>query len=386
MTIPSLYSRLPHIGTTIFTVMSALAEEHQAVNLSQGFPDFSPPAGLIDRMIHHLTASNQQYAPMAGVLSLREAIAEKVARLYGATYDPVTEITVTAGATQAIASAITASVRPGDEVIVFAPLFDSYIPAIELNGGVVRVSELQYPDYRPDWDSVKSLITPKTRLIIANTPHNPTGTVWTDQDLKTLAEIVRDTDVLIISDEVYEHMSFDGRPHQSFLRVPELRERSFVVSSFGKTYHVTGWKIAYCVAPKSLTTEFRKIHQFNPFCVHHPSQRALADFMTASPEFADELSAFYQEKRDYFRRGMASTPFTLLPCEGTYFQVASYVKVSDEDDVSFSKRLTREAGVAVIPLSVFYQAPVDHRVIRFCFAKNEATLDRAIERLSRWTP
>jgi methionine aminotransferase len=376
-----LQSRLPHIGTTIFTVMSQLANEHQAINLSQGFPDFAPPAGLIERMVHHISHSNQQYAPMAGAPVLREAIAEKVERLYGRYYHPDTEVTVTAGATQALTTAITACVRPGDEVIVFAPVYDSYVPAIELNGGKVVTSNLQFPSYKPNWEEVRSLISSRTRMIILNTPHNPTGTVWSVEDMQHLSAVVKDTHIILLADEVYEHMSFDGAPHLSLARYSDLSERAFVVSSFGKTYHVTGWKIAYCVAPAELMKEFRKSHQFITFCIHHPSQLALADFMRHEPEFADALSAFYQEKRDGFRAAMKETQFELFPCAGTYFQLASYARISDEQDQDFARRMTTDHGVAVIPVSAFYPEGDDHRVVRFCFAKNQSTIDAALERL-----
>lgn len=374
-------SKLPAVGTTIFTVMSRLAAEHGAINLSQGFPDFSPPARLLERVTHHMTHGANQYPPMAGVLPLREAIAEKVGRLYGATADVETEITVTAGATQAIFTAIAACVRPGDEVIVFAPVYDSYAPGIELNGGTVKYAHLRFPDYRPDWNEVRALITPRTRMILINSPHNPTGAVWTAEDMAALEQVVAGTDIVIVSDEVYEHMVFDGARHESVLRYPRLAERSFVVSSFGKTYHVTGWKIAYCVAPRELMTEFRKAHQFIVFTVHHPSQLALADFMREAPEFADQLAAFYQDKRDFFRRQLAGSRFTLLPSAGTYFQLARYDAIGEEADTDFVRRLTIEYGVAAIPVSVFSPTPTAERVIRFCFAKNEETLAKAGERL-----
>jgi len=379
-------SQLPRVGTTIFTVMSRLAAENGAINLSQGFPDFSPPATLLERVSHHMAAGHNQYAPMTGVQPLREAIATKVERLYGRTYHPETEITVTAGATQALTTAITACIRPGDEVIVFAPVYDSYGPAIELNGGKVVTSTLRFPDYRPDWDEVRALISPRTRMIILNTPHNPTGSLWTAQDMAQLEALVRETNILLLADEVYEHMTFDGLRHESIARYPALAERSFVVSSFGKTYHITGWKIAYCLAPAALMAEFRKAHQFVVFCVNHPAQLALADFMNAAPEFADQLAAFYQDKRDFFRQALAGSRFELLPCAGTYFQLAGYGAISDETDTDFARRLTVEYGVAAIPVSVFYPDDAqakDHRVVRFCFAKTEQTLAAAAERLQR---
>jgi methionine aminotransferase len=382
-----LPSRLPNVGTTIFTVMSRLAAEHGAINLSQGFPDFSPAPFLLDRVTHHMAAGANQYPPMAGVPALREAVAEKVRRLYLANYDPESEITVTAGATQAIYTAIAACVRPGDEVIVFAPVYDSYVPGIELNGGHAVYAHLRFPEFRPDWDEVRALITPRTRMIIINSPHNPSGSVWSAQDMAMLETLVRDTQIVVVSDEVYEHVVFDQegaggtRRHESVTRYPGLRERSFVVSSFGKTYHVTGWKVAYCLAPRELMTEFRKAHQFIVFTVHHPAQLALADFMRAHPEFADNLADFYQSKRDFFRRQMEGSRFELLPCAGTYFQLATYAAISDEPDMRFVQRLTREHGVAAIPVSVFNPDGDDQRVIRFCFAKNEATLAAAAERL-----
>ncbi len=374
-------SKLPAVGTTIFTVMSRLAVEHGAINLSQGFPDFASPARLLERVTHHMQAGANQYPPMAGVASLREAIAAKAERLYGARYHPESEVTVTAGATQAIYTAITACVQPGDEVIVFAPVYDSYVPGIELNGGRAIFARLRYPDYRPDWDEVRALITPRTRMIIINSPHNPSGAVWSAEDMAALEALVRDTKIIVVSDEVYEHVVFDGARHESVARYPGLRERSFVISSFGKTYHVTGWKIAYCLAPKELMAEFRKAHQFIVFTVHHPSQLALADFMTEQPEFADELAGFYQAKRDFFRLQLDGSRFSLLSCAGTYFQLATYDAIRDEPDTAFVQRLTREHGVAAIPVSVFFPDGEDRRVIRFCFAKNEATLAAAGERL-----
>ncbi len=383
-----LPSRLPNVGTTIFTVMSRLAAEHGAINLSQGFPDFSPSPLLLERVTHHMAAGANQYPPMAGVPALREAIAEKVARLYLADYDPETEVTVTAGATQAVYTAIAACVRPGDEVIVFAPVYDSYVPGVELNGGHAVYAHLRFPEFKPDWDEVRALITPRTRMIIINSPHNPSGSVWSADDMAMLESLVRDTKIVVVSDEVYEHVVFDrkdaeGRKarHESVTRYPGLRERSFVISSFGKTYHVTGWKVAYCLAARALMNEFRKAHQFIVFTVHHPSQLALADFMREHPEFADKLAAFYQAKRDFFRQKMEGSRFVLLPCDGTYFQLATYAAISGEPDTQFVRRLTKEHGVAAIPVSVFNPDGEDQRVIRFCFAKNEDTLAAAAERL-----
>jgi methionine aminotransferase len=383
--LPRLPSRLPHVGTTIFTTMSRLAAEHGAINLSQGFPDFSPPPLLLERVAHHMAAGANQYPPMAGVLPLRAAIAEKLAACYGAQYDVESEITVTAGATQALFTAIAACVRPGDEVIVFAPVYDSYLPAIALQGGTARVVNLRPPAFRPDWSAVAAAIGPRTRMIILNTPHNPTGTVWTADDMAQLAGLVRGTDIVLLGDEVYEHIVFADSPtagrHESLARWPELRARSFVVSSFGKTFHITGWKVAYCAAPAALTVEFRKTHQFIVFTVHHPSQLALADFMRTEPGFALELGSFYQAKRDFFRQQLHGSRFELLPSDGTYFQLARYDKINAMPDTEFVRWLTIEKGVAAIPVSAFMPDGSDHGLIRFCFAKNEATLAAAGEKL-----
>ena len=375
-----LTSPLPEVGTTIFSVMSALAQQHGAINLSQGFPDFDAPADLLALLDQHARAGHNQYAPMTGVLVLREAIAAKVSTLYGAQYDVDAEITVTAGATQAIFTAVAALVHPGDEVIVFTPVYDSYAPSVELQGGKVVYAHLTLPDYRPDWDEVARLITPRTRMIILNSPHNPTGTVWTAEDMAQLEALVKDTDIVLLSDEVYEHMVFDQARHESVLRYPGLAERSLVVSSFGKTYHITGWKVAYCLAPRELMAEFRKAHQFIVFTVHAPSQYALADFMK-KPGWYDQLKALYQGKRDIFRQALAGSRFELLPCQGTYFQCVKYAAISDEGDRAFVERLTRDHGVAAIPVSAFYPDGADHGVIRFCFAKSAATLEQALERL-----
>src|SRR3990172_8404888 len=377
-----LSSRLPHAGTTIFTVMSRLASECGALNLSQGFPDFSAAPLLYDLVAKHMRAGSNQYAPMAGVAPLREAIATKVESLYGTRYDPEHEITVTAGGTQAIFTAVACMVRPGDEAIVFEPVYDSYVPAIELNGGTPVRARLRHPGYRPDWSEVRALVTPRTRLILVNTPHNPSGTVWAEEDLRALAGIVNGTDIAIVADEVYEHIVFDGRRHESGARFPELAARSFVISSFGKTYHVTGWKVGYVLAPRGLTAEFRKAHQFIVFTVNTPVQLALAEFLRDESRYL-ELGAFYQRKRDTFRAALAASRFELLPCAGTYFQLASYRAISDEPDVKLAERLTREIGVASIPVSAFYQAPPEDRVLRFCFAKGEDTLSRACERLAK---
>ena len=378
-----IVSRLPAVGTTVFTIMSRLAQECGAINLSQGFPDFSAEDVLFERVAHWMRAGHNQYAPMAGVPALRAAIVAKVEALYGAAYDPEHEVTVTAGATQALFTAVAALVHPGDEVIVFEPVYDSYVPAIELQGGVVRRARLSAPDYRPDWQAVRALVTPRTRMIMINTPHNPTGTVWTAADLAELAAITRGTGIVVVADEVYEHIVFDGQLHQSVARVPELAARSVIVSSFGKTYHVTGWKVGYVLAPRELMAEFRKVHQFNVFTVNTPVQLALADYMGDASRHLG-LAAFYQQKRDFFRAGLAATRFEALPCAGTYFQTVRYAAISDQPDTAFVDWLTREVGVAAIPLSAFSGDGRDERVIRFCFAKREDTLAAAFERLQRF--
>ncbi len=373
-------SRLPEVGTTIFSVMSALAQQHGAINLSQGFPDFDAPGELLDLLNQHARAGHNQYAPMAGVPVLREAIAAKAQSLYGATYDPDTEVTVTAGATQAIFTAVASMVRRGDEVIVFEPVYDSYGPAIELNGGKPVHARLALPDYKPDWAQVKKLINKRTRMIIINSPHNPTGAVFSADDMLALQALVKDTNIVVLSDEVYEHMVFDGVRHESVMHYPGLAERSFVVSSFGKTYHITGWKVAYCLAPRELMAEFRKAHQFVVFTVHAPSQYALADFLKKRDWYA-ELNALYQGKRDIFRQAISGSRFELMPCQGTYFQCVKYGAISDDGDRVFVERLTVEHGVAAIPVSAFYKDQADFGVIRFCFAKSAATLAAALERL-----
>ena len=376
----SIDSKHPAIGTTIFTVMSKLAAECGAVNLSQGFPDFQAEPALFAPVHRHMLAGRNQYAPMTGVPELRQAIVDKVAALYGPRFDVESEVTVTAGATQAIFTAIAAFVRPGDEVIVFEPVYDSYVPAIETVGGRAVFAQLKFPDYAPDWGQVAQLISPKTRLIIINSPHNPTGSLLTAVDLEKLANLLRGTDIVVLSDEVYEHILFDGEQHASLCAHAELAQRSIVVSSFGKTYHITGWKIGYVVGPADLMAEFRKVHQFNVFTVHTPSQLALAEYMQDASRHLG-LAAFYQEKRDFFRELMAATPFKLLPCRGTYFQLASYAGLSELPDRAFAEWMTREVGVAVIPVSVFYANGRDDQVVRFCFAKQESTLRAAAERL-----
>ena len=379
---PSFPSRLPDVGTTIFTVMSALAAEKGAVNLGQGFPDFDCDARIVDAVAQAMRNGHNQYPPMAGMPALREAVSEKIANLYGRRYDANTEITVTAGATQALLTAILCAVHPGDEVIVVEPTYDSYLPSIELAGGKPVFVTLEAPDYAIPFDRLAAAITPKTRLILINTPHNPTGTVWRAEDMRKLEEIVRGTNVLILSDEVYEHMVYDGQPHESVARYPELAARSFIVSSFGKTFHVTGWKIGYVAAPAPLTAEFRKVHQFNVFTVNTPMQVGLAHYLSDPRPYLD-LPAFYQKKRDFFRAGLANSRFKLLPCEGTYFQCVDYSAISDLPEAEFSKWLTAEIGVAAIPVSAFYHEAHESGVVRFCFAKQESTLATALERLAR---
>jgi methionine aminotransferase len=375
-------SKLPHVGTTIFTVMSRLASECGAINLSQGFPDFDPPARLVDLVAEKMREGVNQYAPMTGWPALLEAIAGKVRDLYGCSVDPQASVTVTSGATEALFCAIHAVVRPGDEVILLEPAYDSYQPAVELAGGrTVRVPLLR-PDYCVDWERVRAAVTPRTRLIIVNSPHNPTGAVFVAADLDALQDILRDNDVLVLSDEVYEHIVFDGRPHQSLLTRPALAARSFVVSSFGKTYHCTGWKVGYCVAPPALTAEFRKVHQFVQFAVAAPMQAALAGFLAECPAHARDLGAFYQAKRDHFLGLLARTPLRAIPTAGTYFQLADYAAVSDLPDLEFACWLTREVGVAAIPVSVFSATTAPGRVVRFCFAKSDATLEAAGRRLA----
>jgi methionine aminotransferase len=374
-------SRLPRVGTTIFTVMSQLAQQHGAINLSQGFPDYSGPPELMEAYSRHLHAGHNQYAPMAGLANLREAIAAKMETLYGGHYDPEHEITVTAGATQGVYTAITCLCRPGDEVIVFEPCFDSYGPGIQLAGATLVPARLSAPDYRPDWDALARLITERTRVIIINSPHNPTGRIWPAADLDRLAEMLRQTNIALISDEVYEHMCYDDLPHASVAGHAELRARSFVISSFGKTYHVTGWKIAYCCAPRELATEFRRSHQFITFCVNTPGQHALADFMQARPDWYTELRTFYQAQRDYFRSLLADCGLRLQPCEGTYFQLAEYGHLSDLGDQALAHRLTVDGGIATIPVSAFHADGEDRKVLRFCFAKRRETLEEGARRL-----
>ncbi|GMG89417.1 pyridoxal phosphate-dependent aminotransferase [Cupriavidus metallidurans] len=375
-------SRLPKVGTTIFTVMSALAAEKNAVNLGQGFPDFDCDPRIVDAVTHAMRTGHNQYPPMAGVPQLRQAIAAKIAKLYEHTYDWNTEITVTAGATQGLLTAILCAVHPGDEVIVLEPCYDSYLPAIELAGATAVPVTLEAPLFRIPFDKLAAAITPRTRMIMINTPHNPTGTIWREEDMQQLADLLAGTDILLLSDEVYEHMVYDGQRHESVARHPELARRSFVVSSFGKTYHVTGWKVGFVAAPAALSNEFRKVHQFNVFTVNTPVQYGLTDYM-ADPAPYLNLSGFYQAKRDYFRAGLAGTRFKLLPSDGTYFQCVDYSAISDMSEADFSMWLTREIGVAAIPVSAFYSTPRESGVVRFCFAKKEETLKLALDRLAR---
>jgi methionine aminotransferase len=377
---PTLTSKLPNVGTTIFTVMSALAAEKNAVNLGQGFPDFNCDPKLIEAVSEAMKQGLNQYPPMIGVAPLRDAIANKILALHARQYSAASEITITAGATQAIITAILAVVHAGDEVIVLDPCYDSYVPNIELAGGVAVRVPLTPGTFRPDFDKIAAALTPRTRAIIINSPHNPSGTVWTENDMLRLQEILAPTNVLLISDEVYEHMVFDGQQHQSAARFPGLAARAFIVSSFGKTYHVTGWKVGYVAAPATLTAEFRKVHQFNVFTVNTPVQYGLASYM-ANPAPYLELPAFYQHKRDLFRTGLKRTRFKLLPGEGTYFQCVDISAVSDLGEADFCKWLTTEIGVAAIPLSAFYGNDFDQGVVRFCFAKKDETLNAALQRL-----
>ncbi len=381
---PTLHSRLPAVGTTIFTVMSQLAADTGAVNLGQGFPDFDIPDALADLLSRAVRDGHNQYAPMAGLPALREAIAAKTEAAYGHRADPATEITVTSGATEAIFNAILAVLHPGDEAIVLDPSYDSYEPGIVLAGGTCVHVPLCATDFSVDWAAVRAAVTPRTRLIIVNSPHNPTGAVWSADDVARFTALAREHDLFVISDEVYEHIVFDGARHESVLRSPELAARAFVVSSFGKTYHCTGWKVGYCIAPAAMTAEFRKVHQFNTFATSTPAQWAFALMLTEHPEHAATLGAFYEQKRDRFRAQLAGTRLRALPVSGSYFQLVDYSAISDLPDDAFARWLCTEHGVASIPLSPFCAAPpAGQRLVRLCFAKNDATLDAAIERLSR---
>jgi methionine aminotransferase len=377
---PVLQSRLPQVGTTIFTVMSALAQQYGAINLGQGFPDFSCDPALIDAVDAAMRSGANQYPPMTGVPALRRAVADKIAALHGARYDADTDITITAGATQAIFTALLAIVHPGDEVIVLTPCYDSYLPNITLCGGVARTVPLR-DDFRPDFAAIAAAMTRRTRALLINSPHNPSGTVWTDADMRQLDALLAPTDIVLIADEVYEHMVFDGAQHQSAARFPGLAARAFVISSFGKTFHVTGWKVGSVAAPAALTAEFRKVHQFNVFTVNTPMQHGLATYL-ANPAPYRDLPAFYQAKRDRFRAGLAQSRFELLPCSGSYFQCVRFAAISDQPDAEFCRWLTQDVGVAAIPLSAFEPDGKQRGVVRFCFAKQNATLDAALERLA----
>jgi methionine transaminase len=379
-TVPRIDSKLPNVGTTIFTVMSRLALERGAINLSQGFPDFDCDPALVETVARHMREGRNQYAPMQGVPALREAIAAKFAALHGRRYDPEAEITVTSGGTEAIFDAVAAIVRPGDEVIVFEPCYDSYIPAVQINGGTPIVITLSFPDYAIDWEEVRRAITPRTRMLILNSPHNPSGSILSDQDIRRLEAIVDGTDLLVLSDEVYEHIIFDGRRHESMARSEALASHSFIVGSFGKMYHTTGWKIGYCAAPVPLSTEFRKVHQFVTFSSSTPVQHAFADFLARKDGYP-ALSAFYQAKRDLFLRLMEGSRFRPLPCRGSYFQLMDYSSITREPDAEFAMRLLEEHGVASIPTSPFLTKSAAPLVLRFCFAKKDETLAAAAERL-----
>ena len=378
----SIKSKLPKTGTTIFSVMSALATEHNAINLAQGFPDFECSAKLVELVNHYMKAGFNQYAPMPGVMTLREKIAEKTQAMYSAIYNPETEITVTPGGTHALYAAISAFIGEGDEVIIIEPCYDSYLPAIHVNGGRAVFAELKYPNYKIDWDEVKKLVTYKTKMIIINTPHNPTGTTLGAQDMQRLEKIVKNSEIIVLSDEVYEHIIFDGVEHQSVARYPKLAERCIIVSSFGKTFHTTGWKMGYVLAPSNLTTEFRKVHQFMCFSANTPVQYAIADYLDDKDAYL-QLSAFYQEKRDYFQQLIKGSKFKIMPCLGSYFQLLDYSKITKEKDTDYAIRLTKEYKIASVPTSVFYHKNIDHHVLRFCFAKQKQTLEKAAEKLHK---
>jgi len=376
------YSKLPGTTNSIFSVMSQLAAEHKAINLSQGFPDYACDPKLIDFVSQAMKEGHNQYAPMAGLQSLRELIADKVNAQYGSNYHPDTEITVTAGGTEAIFTALTACIQPGDEVIIFEPAYDAYAPTIKMLGGLVKAYEMAPPDYSIDWEMVKKLFSANTKMIIMNSPHNPTGSVLTEADVQSLIKLVKGTDVLILSDEVYEHLVYDGEIHRSFAAYPELLERSFIVASFGKLLHATGWKIGYCLAPENLMKEFRKIHQFNVFSVNTPMQAGIANYLK-NPDTYRSLASFFMEKRNLFQALLEQTKFKLLPCKGSYFQCVSYGHFSEEEDTVIAKRLITDYGVASIPVSAFYIRNTDHRVLRFCFAKKQETLEKSVERLMK---
>ncbi|MEC5174279.1 methionine aminotransferase [Chryseobacterium nepalense] len=375
-------SKLSNVGTTIFSQMTQLANENEAINLSQGFPDFMPDPELLNYVDHFIKKGFNQYAPMGGMIALKEEIAKKIESAHQAVYHPDLEITVTAGGTQAIFTAIASFIKKDDEVIIFEPAYDCYEPTVELFGGIVKRFEMKAPDYEIDWDTVKNLVTEKTRMIIINNPNNPAGKILKEYDIQQLISIVKDTSILILSDEVYENIIFDGKPHLSICKYPELKERSLLMASFGKLFHVTGWKTGYCAAPENLMNEFRKVHQFNVFSVNTPMQLALAEYMK-NPDHYKGLSAFFQEKRDFLRQGLSNTSFELLDCEGTYFQALRYNKISDKSDFDFARELTITHKVASVPFSSFYQNKRDENVIRLCFAKKQETLEKAIDNLCK---
>jgi methionine aminotransferase len=377
-----LKSKLPKVGTTIFTVMSQLASEYKAINLSQGFPDYECSPQLVELVNHYMKSGYNQYAPMAGLYSLRERIAEKQEKLHQAKFSPDTEITITAGGTQAIFTSIACVIQPGDEVIIFEPAYDSYTPSVVLFGGIVRSIELSAPDYAINWNEVRQLINEKTRMIIINTPNNPTAKTLSEEDMAELISITRDSNILIISDEVYEHLVYDGRKHLSVSRYPELMERSFITASFGKLLHTTGWKVGYCLAPEWLMKEFRKVHQFEVFSVNSAVQYAISNHLLDERNYL-EISDFFQNKKDFFHNLLKETRFDLLPCYGSYFQSVQYSRISDEGDTELAKRIIREFGVASIPVSAFYRKGTDHKVLRFCFAKKHETLEKAVIKLAR---
>lgn len=374
-------SKLPHVGTTIFTVMSTLAQQHNALNLSQGFPNFKSDQKLIDLVTNAMNSGYNQYAPMAGNLELRVAITNKFEKLYNISYHPDSEITVTAGATQAIFTIISAFIKPEDEVLIFRPAYDCYEPAIALNGGKTISVQLEAPHYQVDWTAVAKKINSKTKMVVINTPQNPSGTIFSEEDMLKLQDLLKGTDIILLSDEVYEHIIFDDKNHQSVCMFPDLKSRSFVVASFGKTFHNTGWKLGYCCAPKELMAEFQKVHQFNVFCVNHPMQKALADYLQ-DPNHYLQLSTFYQRKRDLFLSLIKDSRFKFTPAEGAYFQILDYSNITMENDVDFAKRLTIDHKIAAIPLSVFNTDNLDNKVLRFCFAKTDDTLKQAADILN----
>ena len=381
---PVLQSKLSTAGVSIFAVMTRLANDHGAINLSQGFPDFDCAPELVDAVARNMRDGHNQYAPMPGVLSLRQALSAKIERLYGRRYDPVSEITVTTGATEGLFAALTAFVHPGDEVLLFQPAYDSYTPAVQLSGGIPKYVTLRFPDYRIDWDEVRRAISPRTRVIVMNSPHNPTGMIWTADDIAELRAVLLGTDAIVIGDEVYEHLIFDGARHESLARYPEIAERAVVISSFGKTYHTTGWKVGYCAAPPALTAEIQRVHQWVTFAVNGAVQMAYAEMVNRDPVTAGGVTSFYQQRRDRFLSLVSGSRFRPLACRGTFFQMLDYSAITDERDADFAIRMTKEHGVAAIPISPFLQAGVDPGpVLRFCFAKRDETLERAAERLCR---